>query len=167
MGGSFAVWGTVFSCCDCSLVAFRKKEDPWNAILAGGITGGILAIRAGPKAAGKNALIGGLILALIEGVTIGVSRLVTPMLEKQQMELGMPLDLLEPPTDLLRAQANRGPRSVWDDNASLTEYSREGVGLDVDQVSQFDTRNDNWNSSSGADSAAAPASGSWLSNLWK
>jgi hypothetical protein len=23
--GSFAVWGTLFSCCDCSLTAIRKK----------------------------------------------------------------------------------------------------------------------------------------------
>ena len=25
LGGSFAVWGTLFSCCDCTMVAIRKK----------------------------------------------------------------------------------------------------------------------------------------------
>ena len=166
------MWGTIFSCCDCSLVAFRKKEDPWNAIFAGAITGGVLAARAGPKAAGKNAIIGGVILALIEGVSIGMSRLLMPMFEKQQMEMGMPLDLLEPPTDPLRAQAQAGGLrpSLWD-QSSPTDFSREALGLDTDSVSQFDTRNDDWNSANSvAESNAAAASlagGSWFNKLWK
>jgi mitochondrial import inner membrane translocase subunit TIM17 len=68
--GSFAIWGTLFSICDCTFTYVRKKEDPWNAIMSGAATGGILAIRAGVKAAGKSALAGGLILAAIEGLNI-------------------------------------------------------------------------------------------------
>jgi import inner membrane translocase subunit TIM17 len=67
LGGQFAVWGGLFSSFDCTLAHFRRKEDPWNSIISGAATGGLLAARAGPKAAGKNALIGGVLLALIEG----------------------------------------------------------------------------------------------------
>ena len=45
IGGSFAVWGGLFSAFDCSLVALRHKEDPWNPILSGALTGGILQVR--------------------------------------------------------------------------------------------------------------------------
>lgn len=40
-----------------------------NAISAGFLTGGVLAARAGPKAALMNAAIGGVLLGLIEGVS--------------------------------------------------------------------------------------------------
>ena len=43
--GSFAMWGGVFSSMDCLLIYYRQKDDPWNAIAAGCITGGVLAIR--------------------------------------------------------------------------------------------------------------------------
>lgn len=46
MGGQFAVWGGLFSTIDCSLVYMRKKEDPWNSIISGAATGGILAARS-------------------------------------------------------------------------------------------------------------------------
>jgi import inner membrane translocase subunit TIM17 len=35
------VWGGLFSTFDCTLVAVRKKEDPWNSIAAGAMTGGL------------------------------------------------------------------------------------------------------------------------------
>ena len=75
LGGNFAVWGALFSICDCSLVAVRHKEDAWNPILSGAATGGILALRAGPKTAAKNALVGGVLLAFIEGMGILITRL--------------------------------------------------------------------------------------------
>lgn len=82
---------------------WAAQEDPWNAILSGAATGGLLAIRgenrrldgygthqfiscahmphthscsfsAGPKAAAKNALIGGVILAMIEGASIALTK---------------------------------------------------------------------------------------------
>lgn len=45
MIGSFAMWGGVFSSVDCLLIYYRQKDDPWNAVAAGFITGGVLAIR--------------------------------------------------------------------------------------------------------------------------
>eukprot|EP00124_Ichthyophonus_hoferi_P001077 Ihof_evm17s49 gene=Ihof_evmTU17s49 len=45
LGGNFAAWGGMFSVFDCVLVAIRQKEDPWNAIWSGALTGGVLAAR--------------------------------------------------------------------------------------------------------------------------
>lgn len=73
LAGGFAVWGMLFSSFDCTFEAIRRKEDPWNSILAGAATGGALAIRAGPRAAAGQALIGGVLLAAIEGVSIMVN----------------------------------------------------------------------------------------------
>lgn len=100
LGGSFAVWGTLFSLCDCSFTALRKKEDPWNAIMSGAATGGLLAARAGPKAAGRSALVGGVILAAIEGLQVFVSRVIMPQFEdSSQPKI---IDKLEPPVDPTR-----------------------------------------------------------------
>ncbi|CAD6995414.1 unnamed protein product [Ceratitis capitata] len=65
----------MFSTIDCTLVHFRKKEDPWNSIISGFATGGILAARNGIPAMAGSAIIGGVLLALIEGVGILFTRL--------------------------------------------------------------------------------------------
>ena len=44
--GNFAVWGGLFSAIDCSMVYMRKKEDPWNSITSGALTGAILSVRS-------------------------------------------------------------------------------------------------------------------------
>jgi import inner membrane translocase subunit TIM17 len=75
IGGQFAVWGGLFSTIDCTLIKMRGKEDPWNAIISGAATGGILAARSGVGAMAGSALIGGVLLAMIEGVGIMFSRL--------------------------------------------------------------------------------------------
>jgi mitochondrial import inner membrane translocase subunit TIM17 len=75
IAGNFAVWGGMFSTIDCTLVHFRKKEDPWNSIISGAATGGILAARNGLPAMAGSAIIGGVLLALIEGVGILFTRL--------------------------------------------------------------------------------------------
>lgn len=75
LAGNFAVWGGMFSTIDCTLVHFRKKEDPWNSIISGAATGGILAARNGLPAMAGSAVIGGVLLALIEGVSIMVTRI--------------------------------------------------------------------------------------------
>ena len=54
---------------DCLLISYRQKDDPYNAIMAGFITGGVLSIRGGASVAFKQALAGGVILCIIEGVT--------------------------------------------------------------------------------------------------
>lgn len=78
IGGSFAVWGGLFSTFDCTLVAVRKKEDPWNSIAAAALTGGILQLRTGPRSALKSAAFGGILLGMIEGVGILLTRVTAP-----------------------------------------------------------------------------------------
>jgi len=78
LGGNFAIWGGIFAVFDCSLVAIRQKEDPWNSIISGGLTGGVLAARAGPKTAAKNAFAGAFILAIIEGAGIMLTKAFAP-----------------------------------------------------------------------------------------
>ncbi len=102
LGGSFAVWGMLFSSIECVISSARRKEDPWNGILSGAATGGLLAARAGLKAAGKNAVMGGVILAAIEGLGVLVERLVTPMIEETAQTAGRPVDFLDPPVDPLK-----------------------------------------------------------------
>jgi len=65
--GRFAMWGGTFSATNCFLAAVRKKEDSWNAIGSGFITGGVLAARMGPRVAFSSAVVGGVLLAVIEG----------------------------------------------------------------------------------------------------
>jgi len=74
IGGSFAMWGGCFSSIDCLLLWYRQHDDPLNAVVSGFLTGGILAFRSGPQAAFKNAAIGGVMLCLIEGVTVMISQ---------------------------------------------------------------------------------------------
>ena len=71
------MWGGLFSTFDCSLVAIRKKEDPWNSIISGGATGGVLAARGGWRAAGRSAAVGGVLLAMIEGLQIVLTRMMS------------------------------------------------------------------------------------------
>lgn len=78
IGGSFAVWGGLFSTFDCTLVAIRKKEDPWNSIAAGALTGGFLQLRTGARSAAQSAIFGGVLLAMIEGVGILLTRVTAP-----------------------------------------------------------------------------------------
>ena len=75
LGGNFAVWGLTFSSFDCAFIALRRKEDPWNSIWSGALTGGVLAARGGPGAAGRSAIVGGILLALIEGMGIVLNRM--------------------------------------------------------------------------------------------
>merc|ERR1711918_100168 len=78
VGGSFAVWGMCFASFDCSLAAIRMKEDPWNAIMSGFCTGGLLSIRAGPRVAMRSAVAGGVILAIFEGIGIAAGKYFSP-----------------------------------------------------------------------------------------
>uniref|UniRef100_A0A1J3CVE2 Mitochondrial import inner membrane translocase subunit TIM17-2 n=1 Tax=Noccaea caerulescens TaxID=107243 RepID=A0A1J3CVE2_NOCCA len=89
IGGSFAVWGGLFSTFDCTMVYVRQKEDPWNSIIAGAATGGFLAMRQGPTAAARSAAFGGILLALIEGAGIMLNKLMAQP-HNMPMEEGMP-----------------------------------------------------------------------------
>ena len=75
LGGNFGVWGGLFSTFDCAVKGIRKKEDPYNAIIAGFFTGGSLAIRGGYKSARNGAIGCAVLLAVIEGVGIAFSKM--------------------------------------------------------------------------------------------
>ncbi|CAK8577408.1 unnamed protein product [Lathyrus sativus] len=77
VGGSFAVWGGLFSSFDCTMVYLRQKEDPWNSIFAGAATGGFLSMRQGLVASGRSAAFGGVLLALIEGAGIMLNKVLS------------------------------------------------------------------------------------------
>ncbi|KAE8682647.1 Mitochondrial import inner membrane translocase subunit Tim17-A [Hibiscus syriacus] len=87
VGGSFAVWGGLFSTFDCTMVYLRQK-DPWNSIIAGAATGGFLSMRQGLGPASRSAVFGGVLLALIEGAGI--------MLNKFLSQPQMPIMIEEP-----------------------------------------------------------------------
>ncbi|GJV61677.1 hypothetical protein Tco_1467777 [Tanacetum coccineum] len=70
VGGSFAVWGGLFSTFDCAFVYARQKEDPWNSILAGAATGGLLSLRQGFGPMCRVGLGTAAFLALLEGANI-------------------------------------------------------------------------------------------------
>eukprot|EP00484_Ammonia_sp_Unknown_P020821 CAMPEP_0197028812 /NCGR_PEP_ID=MMETSP1384-20130603/8413_1 /TAXON_ID=29189 /ORGANISM="Ammonia sp." /LENGTH=232 /DNA_ID=CAMNT_0042457871 /DNA_START=47 /DNA_END=745 /DNA_ORIENTATION=+ len=78
LGGNFAVWGLCFSSFDCIYLHLRRKDDPLNAIAAGASTGAALAWRAGLSSMAKSALVGGVFLAVIEGLGLGLQKMMTP-----------------------------------------------------------------------------------------
>ncbi|KAK9462145.1 mitochondrial inner membrane translocase subunit Tim17/Tim22/Tim23/peroxisomal protein PMP24 [Lipomyces oligophaga] len=78
VGGNFGSWGGVFATCDCAVKGIRRKEDPFNAIIAGFMTGGLLAMRGGVKHARNNAIASGILLAAFEGVGIVIGRMLAP-----------------------------------------------------------------------------------------
>jgi len=82
-GGNFAVWGGTFSAIDCSLVYLRQKEDPWNSITSGAVTGAILSVRNGAPAMLGSAIVGGVLLAMIEGINIMFSRFASEQFKPQ------------------------------------------------------------------------------------
>ncbi|KIY44394.1 mitochondrial import inner membrane translocase, subunit Tim17/22 [Fistulina hepatica ATCC 64428] len=73
-GGNFGVWGGMFSTFDCVVKGIRQKEDAWNAIISGFMTGGCLAARSGPKAAFGSAVACGILLGVFEGFNVLLSR---------------------------------------------------------------------------------------------
>jgi import inner membrane translocase subunit TIM17 len=68
---------------DCALIGIRQKEDSFNQIAAGAITGGLLAFRAGARVAFKNAIFGGMILG---SITI-VEKLMMKFQKKQELDM--------------------------------------------------------------------------------
>ncbi|CDK27683.1 unnamed protein product [Kuraishia capsulata CBS 1993] len=68
VGGNFGVWGGLLSFYDCGIKHIRKREDPWNAIIAGFFTGGSIAIRGGWKHTRNSAITCACVLGVFEGV---------------------------------------------------------------------------------------------------
>jgi len=118
LGGNFAVWGGLFSSFDCTLVAIRKKEDPWNSILSGAITGGVLAARGGRRSIVKNFVIGGALLALIEGLGIFISNRLAVL--PQSMDHGM--SAAPPPVTM--SLGGTGEGALADVNSQALDISK-------------------------------------------
>lgn len=101
VGGNLGMWSGMLSAFDCAVTGWRQKEDMWNHISAGFLTGGCLAARSqwallcylphtiparecsmidlqfvlgGPKAALGSAVACGIFLSVVEGVGVLMSR---------------------------------------------------------------------------------------------
>jgi len=95
LGGQFAAWGICFSSFDCTFAHIRGKEDPWNSIMSGAAAGAVMAARQGPKSMAGSALIGGMLLGLIEGMGILMNNMMSQQFRPQD-----PRDMpQEPPED--------------------------------------------------------------------
>ena len=70
LGGQFAAWGICFSSFDCTFAYIRPKEDPWNSIASGAAAGAVMVARQGAKSMVGSAIVGGVLLGLIEGMGI-------------------------------------------------------------------------------------------------
>jgi import inner membrane translocase subunit TIM17 len=103
IGGSFAVWGGLFSTFDCTMVYVRQKEDPWNSIVAGAATGGFLAMRQGFAASARSAAFGGVLLALIEGAGIALNKFLSA-----QQPMPIMMEDMPPPQEELDLNKTAG-----------------------------------------------------------
>jgi hypothetical protein len=112
--------------------------------MSGAATGGVLAMRAGAKAAGRNAVVGGVVMAAIEGLSLVLNRVLMPMFEKQQMEAGMEIDMLTPPKDPTYISHRRQKREpLFQPNASgslqfMTPAPSSTNGSGIDAGAGFD-----------------------------
>lgn len=86
----------MFSTYDCAVKGYRQKEDPWNAIIAGFLTGGSLAIRSGPKSMFGSAVGTGILLGVFEGVGVLMGRMFAqPVPPVPRTSLCFPIGLCE------------------------------------------------------------------------
>ncbi|KAI9209124.1 Tim17/Tim22/Tim23/Pmp24 family-domain-containing protein [Polychytrium aggregatum] len=109
-GGNFAAWSGLFNASDCTLQYIRGKEDPWNAIMAGAATGGMLAIRSGPKAIAISATMGGIILAVMEGVGIMMGKMMGGDDQYKNVAPIVPTDAQAPPPAQSAPQQPQAPQ---------------------------------------------------------
>ncbi|VDO94490.1 unnamed protein product [Soboliphyme baturini] len=86
------------------LVKLRKKEDPWNSIISGATTGGLLTIRNGPATIVGSAIMGGVLLAMIEGVGILMTRFTAEQFKPMNPQIEDPRNL--PPTEPSKASSS-------------------------------------------------------------
>ncbi|KAG8720579.1 translocase of the inner membrane [Ceratobasidium sp. 428] len=74
IAGNFAAWWGLLSAFTCVAVHYRRVEDAWNPVFAGVATGGILAARGGPRAVVGSAAAGGVLLGVVQGLSVVSSR---------------------------------------------------------------------------------------------
>jgi import inner membrane translocase subunit TIM17 len=125
LGGNFAVWGGMFSVFDCSIAAMRRKEDPWNSIMSGALTGGCLAIRGGPRVAATSAVFGGVILAFIEGIGIVITRM-TSDAYKPVRPMEPPSIPSSPPPPVSQSNSSNDGRHYGNDDSAANQDQWNG-----------------------------------------
>jgi hypothetical protein len=110
------------------------------------------------------------ILALIEGISIGVQRVLLPMYEKQAVQQGMVIDMLDPPVDpLMRYRRsptdtpNPIPSALHSGVTSQTLPGLSSGGFDLSSVSTFDSTGDDWQNSNEKPNASTESKKSWWS----
>jgi len=140
LGGNFAAWGTLFSMSECTLVGIRHQDDAWNRIAAGAFTSGALALRGGKGAILRGAIVGGSLLALIEGVSFMMGRMMgggmqpspeEEMLRQQQEQEAMQPRQLGRAQHAIRSSPSPAPaprESVMMDDGD-DERSQMGGGI--------------------------------------
>ncbi|KAL6598257.1 hypothetical protein ACP70R_046422 [Stipagrostis hirtigluma subsp. patula] len=72
VAGEFGAFWALFWGFDRAVTAARRREDPWNAIVAGGATSGFLALRRGARAVARSSLSGAAFFALFDCVDYAV-----------------------------------------------------------------------------------------------
>ncbi|KAJ4879556.1 Mitochondrial import inner membrane translocase subunit TIM17-1 [Raphanus sativus] len=78
VGGSFAVWGGLYSSFICAMEYARQKEDSWNTVFAGAATGGLLSLRQGFRVSCNGALNTVVLLVLTERTVAAVYKFANP-----------------------------------------------------------------------------------------
>mmetsp|Transcript_27710 Transcript_27710/g.39645 ORF Transcript_27710/g.39645 Transcript_27710/m.39645 type:complete len:235 (-) Transcript_27710:1661-2365(-) len=165
LGGQFAVWGGLFACCDCSLTAIRQKEDPWNSIISGAATGGALAARAGPRAMASSALVGGVLLALIEGMGIMFTKWMSPPLPTpEDYAAAGAFDPTAPPTagglTLSPSRVDNNSNTSSSSSPFSMPWSSSSLPSSMEEETIFDPAASS-SSSSGSTNEPSSSSGWW------
>ena len=155
LGGGFAIWGGLFSTFDCTLVSIRKKEDIFNPIISGALVGGTLAARNGTKVMLKNAAVGGVLLAVIEGFMMFLNG----MFAKSQREMvaaqmgdevGRAYARLEPPVPV----GHRGSEhSEVLDDSQFTITSDDDVSMETSPSASARNASAAWGGDGGGEDA--------------
>eukprot|EP01088_Endostelium_zonatum_P002181 TRINITY_DN12653_c0_g1_i1.p1 TRINITY_DN12653_c0_g1~~TRINITY_DN12653_c0_g1_i1.p1 ORF type:complete len:220 (-),score=39.47 TRINITY_DN12653_c0_g1_i1:51-710(-) len=124
-GGGFALWAGFFSVYDCLLGALRGREDAFNAIAAGGLTGATVAIRSGLSAIGTGFIGGAVFLAIIEGVMYTMQKRAAAPIAPTQEE--MEQTILDEESDSMM-----GFGKLWDNIKSISPFKARRKIVDDD-----------------------------------
>jgi len=143
LGGAFAMWGVLFSMGDCGLQMARGgRDDSVNAIAAGAATGGLLAFRSGKGAIARNAILGGCLLAGIEGMMALFTKYSTPsaaalLQQATSATVPPPIGTSVPATSLTNPVL-----AQWRNFSPQSSASGSAPTLDVDITTDASVRDD-------------------------
>ena len=140
---------------------YTSQEDPWNSIISGATTGGILAARAGPRAMASAAVVGGVLLALIEGMGIMFTKAMAPPVPtREDYERAAHRDTTAPPVQASNPFAGMGAPPPPSNSAPPPPSSSDDL-TDMNSGTTFST--EGGSSSSSGDTGSSGSGGSWFS----